>query len=398
MALREERLLKTRRKWLWLVGAVLLLALAGWLTSGGDPIQERPPPKVTLPRHMERSDWQRLEKRQQPLPVQAPQAPPPTGRAAVRDPLLRAMPSKVERAAVVVEANAIRNSDLGNLLVDCAFAGDDSKGLDQLRDAGFDPLQDLDRVGVSDGVVMLTGNFGKLDFDKLGVTAERKSWGDQGQLLEPQRADGGTALTVGLWGNQMMLMGESEDEVKAALDRVENRGTDTAAPVLSESQSYGEIYGVLMAQALADTVEADNPQLSDAMRGAASQVELHVDATHDVGLVADFGGGDGEKTQDLRKVMGTALSLAKLQAKSKGQDDAAQVLESARVGAAGKDGKGFRLEAGLPYEMVKRELQKCVERKRERRAQRAAAAAARANSPEPEPPPATDAPAPAPSP
>jgi len=167
--------------------------------------------------------------------------------------------------------------------------------------------------------------------------------------------------------------------VKAALDRIEGRSSDTQAPAIDPSQSYGEMYGVLMAEPLAQMFDKENPQLADALRGAANQMQLHVDASHDVGMVADFGGSDPQKTDDLRKVMGSALSLMKLQAKAKGDDSAAEVLGYAHVGGE-KGNNGFRMEAGLPYDFIKKQLEACVAAKKKRAAdQRGRAASDQSN-------------------
>lgn len=362
--------MKKRARWPWLLVAALLLVLAAWLATGSEPKLEDKPELVKLPRHMEEPDWQRAHKRDVlPVPALAPQQKAPEGRAAVRDPLLRALPSKVERAAVVVEANAIRNSDLGNLLVECAFAGDDQRGLEWMRDAGFDPLKDLDRIAVSDGTVMLTGNFSNVDWNGLGVKT-RNPWGDQGTLLDDGTGTTDGGMSVGLWNNQMVVMGDSDDDVKAAFDRIEGRSSDTAAPVVDPSQSYGEMYGVLMAEPLASMFDKDNPALAQTIRGAAKQVQLHADASHDVGLVADVGGDDPQKSEDLRKSMGSALSLLRMEAKAKGNKDEAELLEYAHVGPS-TGNKGFRLESGLPYDFMKRQLEQCIENKKKHAKERA---------------------------
>lgn len=82
---------------------------------------------------------------------------------------------------------------------------------------------------------------------------------------------------------------------------------------------------------------------------------------------------DPTKTQDLRKALGTALALANLQAEARGDENAAQVLGFARVAAPEGASADFRLEAGLPYEFLEKQLKRCVAEKKRRLAESATA-------------------------
>ena len=106
------------------------------------------------------------------------------------------------------------------------------------------------------------------------------------------------------------------------------------------------------------------------MEEAARTVTVHADVTHDVGLVADVVGTEPGKTQDLRKALGTALTLARLQAEARGQKEAAEVLGFAHVASATRDATDFRLEAGLPFEFLERQLKSCIEAKHRKAAER----------------------------
>jgi hypothetical protein len=57
---------------------------------------------------------------------------------------------------------------------------------------------------------------------------------------------------------------------------------------------------------------------------------LHVDASHDVGIVAAATGA-GQDTGDLGKAVGSALTLGRLAAQTQGNKDLAEVLDYARV-------------------------------------------------------------------
>jgi hypothetical protein len=95
---------------------------------------------------------------------------------------------------------------------------------------------------------------------------------------------------------------------------------------------------------------------------------MHLDVSHDVGVVSDVAVSDPQKGDELRKAMGSALALARMQAQARGREEEARLLDLAMV--RGMDQDGFRLEAGLPHEYLKASLERCVARQRERRLRR----------------------------
>jgi hypothetical protein len=363
-----------RPRWPWLLAAALLFALAAWLMAGTDVEHVGVPDKVSLPRRMTRADWDRAEKRKSmPEEVVVPGAPEKPARP--RDPVLALMPATVKKGAVVFEANAIRHSDLGDLMIDCMFTGENDT-LGRMRDAGFDPLNNLDRLAVIDDTLVMTGDFAHTDFPSLlNAQEDRKQFGKNTELFSRNYGDGGLEQQLGLWSQQVLVMGENPVDVKDVIDRLDGKGDPDEKHVLGQSDSYGEMYGVMKMAQLASTGMRDsNPELANLLEESAGTIRLHADVTHDVGLVADIEGSDPAKTQDLRKAFGTALTLAKLQAEAKGNKNAAEVLGFARVASA--EGGNFRLEAGLPYEFLEKQLKECVAKKKERQAQREARRAA----------------------
>jgi hypothetical protein len=108
------------RRWLWLAAAIALLLGGAWLMSRGERMPAPKEVEVTMPRTMSPADWRRLTQRKRlpafvaarPAPEDPSPAPPP---AQVRDPLLLAMPGAVKSAAIVVEANALRHSPIGEM-------------------------------------------------------------------------------------------------------------------------------------------------------------------------------------------------------------------------------------------------------------------------------------------
>ena len=359
-----------KRRWPWLVVAALLFAVGAWLMAGSEEVDTHKDKKVSLPRYMTSTERKRNADRQtmpvasQPVAEGAP-APPPQ----IRDPVLAAMPTEIKNGAVVIEANAIRNSDLGNLMVECVFTGQGDM-LAKMKDAGFDPLSNLDRIAVADDALMLTGDFSKADLPALAGATSKRQFGANSELYGRSRSDGGEGQQLGLWKGQVLVVGDTEDDVTTVLDRLDGKGDPAAKRVLTEADQYGEMYGVLKPGPLADGFSESNPALAKLLQDAASSIKLHADVSHDVGMVADIEGTDPSKTQDLRKALGTALTLAKLQAEAKGDTNAAEVLGYARVAQSKGESASFHVEAGLPYEFLEKQLKRCIEEKKKRFSER----------------------------
>src|SRR5438552_15209228 len=105
----------TRRRLMFLWTAILLLAAAvALMLYGEEPAPVVPEVSVNFPRHLNPEERKRMENRRV-LPAPAP-ATDAGARAPQRprDPVLAALGNG--KSAVVVEANAIRNSPVGKLL------------------------------------------------------------------------------------------------------------------------------------------------------------------------------------------------------------------------------------------------------------------------------------------
>jgi hypothetical protein len=363
-------------RWQWLVAAAALFGFAAWLMARRDA--KRPEPasrRVEMPRLMRSEERQRAESRRTlvlPEAAMSSAAEPPTP-PRPRDPVLAALPSTLRRGAVVVEANAIRHSPVGQLLVDCFTSGEEGQGLDELRQlTGVDPLEDVDRVALADETLIVSGHFEKARWQQIfpngGVPIGR-----DGTLYRPPLPDGGAVdgPLIGVWKNQLVVLARHEDEVRATLDRLEGKGGHGPPPI-DESQTYGEIYGVAGAEGIAELVPADQAILAQKLRAAAARVELHVDTSRDVGIVADVTGSAGRDTEDLGKSIGAALALGRVQAQANGERELVELMDLARV--VPEQGR-FRLEMALPLEVLEKHLRGCVEenqanqRRREQAAQ-----------------------------
>jgi hypothetical protein len=357
-----------RRRGMWLGLAAVLLALGAWLMLSGQGDEPAPEPlKVEFPRKMRREDWKRAEQRRtQVVPAAVPAAE--TAQAEPqrpRDPVLAALPRGKGRSAVVIEANALRYSPIGELLLDCMMR-DGGKNLEEFRkQSGVDPLQDLDRLVITDKGVVLSGNFGNARFKEMFQERVASDYGPGARVYEPGSVlvalpDGGTRRgrdngTVGLWNDQLLVVGDTPDSVKEVLDQVQGGGSNEP-PIISEGSTYGEMYGVLSVEQLARMIPPGQGELAQRLKDVTDTVELHMDARSDVAMVAEIRGPDASKVTDLGKSLGGALSLARLKAQADGDKDLAQLLDFARVRP---DGSEFKLELAVPLEVIKERLAFC---------------------------------------
>lgn len=342
-----------RRRWPWLLAALLLLGLAAWLLWTPDALAPTFRPAVELPRHLRPAERERMQARLTPL-LDAGRAGRPADR---QDPMLAALSVGNGGSAVVLEVNALRYSPLGELLLECLVAREGRENaLESLRKAGIDPLQDVDRVGVTEHGLVISGDFRKTQWAALLGDSSSSSYGEQGTItaVDP-RAEGGQTLYATRWGDSLLHLGNSPDEARAVVDALESRGPKTQ-PILQPDQTYGEMYGVISGSDLVAAL-GQSDGWGKALSDAASSVELHLDARRDVGLVADVSGSDPAKLADLGKSLGGALALGRMQARAEGDAETAELLDYARVvpGAGGK----LSLEVALPLEVVAKRLAFC---------------------------------------
>jgi hypothetical protein len=345
-----------RRRGVWLVSAVALFGAAALLMSlVGE--RKQPPPRVKMPRSMDADDLNRLMRRrtlpEAPAPdVPAPDAGVPAEPPRLADPVLRAMPAQIKEAAIVVEASALRYSPVGKLLLAC-FAGKGKLDVDKLKnELGIDPLVDLDRVSMFDDTFLVSGQLAGAKWGEVFKGARQVALNDHTTLWEPP--SGGKVSAT--WREQMLIMGDDRPAIEAVVARLE--GTARAEPpIIPESESYGEVYGAVAPEAFAKLLAREQPALAERLRQVVTGIGLHVDASHDVGLVLDASGA-GQDTVDFGKAVGSAMALGRLAAAAQGHPDLARILEYARVIPDG-DGKSFRAELALPLTFLEEKLRDC---------------------------------------
>jgi hypothetical protein len=203
-------------------------------------------------------------------------------------------------------------------------------------------------------VVAFQGKFAQVDWKKLAPEAEVRAMGEQGRIL---REPGSTREAVGIWREELVLLGQAE-AVERAMKRLSGE-LPPGKPPISESETYGEIYGVLGGEALASLAP---PEMKDKMKEALSRVEIHVDALDDLLLVMDGTGHQDEhghgsrEVVELAKSMAAAVAVARVKARADGDEVLVDLLDQSRVRPFQG---GMRAEVAVPLETVKKHLKGC---------------------------------------
>jgi hypothetical protein len=325
---------------------------------------------VDFPRRLRPEERQRVERRRTYVtPADAGGVPAAGEPVKPRDPLLAALPRGPGKTAVVIEANAIRHSPLGEMLLECLMNQSGAQLERFKQTTGVDPFKDLDRLVITDDGLIVSGNFGDPRLKELLASRGSVNYGDGASLFElgqDRTLPNGEVvrrqgLPMGTWNDQMLMFGFKPDGmngIKDTIDRVEGRGPDEP-PVISENSTYGEMYGVISVEQLRKLVPPEQKELADRLAAVAQNVELHVDASSGFAMTARVTGPDAALVTDLGKSLGGALSLARMQAQGEGETQLAQLLDFAKVRP---DGDSFGLEMAVPLDVIQKQLAFCREK------------------------------------
>ncbi|MFT3913723.1 MAG: hypothetical protein QM704_06335 [Anaeromyxobacteraceae bacterium] len=341
------------RRLRWIALAALLLVLGALVLSLGE---REPAPttrtRVDFPSHMRPAEEERARARATLVLPQAPGPGPAQAEPPRRDPFLVSLPVTADRPVVVLEANALRHSRLGERLVACLLARDPDTFAKIEREIGVDPLKDVDRVGFAGDSVVVSGFFDRMRRDQLERNTDASSYGDGGRLY--RQRGGGSGPAIATWGDGLVLMGD-EASLRRSIDQLEGRAPapETGIP---EDMAYGEAYGVVPGTAVQRLFGQKDPELAQRIAAAASRVEFHVDAMNDVASVVRVRGDDGAGLSDIARSIGGALAAARVEAQARDDRRMAELLEHARV----LDDKGsFSVEMALAGDRVEQLFEGC---------------------------------------
>lgn len=282
----------------------------------------------------------------------SPQGDVPATRAREADRIQRAMAGRGD-GVVFVEVNALRHTPLVEQLFACR--GDEaSAGLARLREQmGIDPLEDVDRLALQEGVMAMSGFF-----EELVVPAEfgaPRPYGDAGQLytLPQGPEEEGPPRYLARVGDDLIILGSDEAALALAVDRAEGRAA--AAPPLSSELAYGELYGTLGSDALGALLEDERGAalpISGLLRRLVENATVRAYVDDAVSLSFDLDTVGGEEGEDLARAIGGAIAGARQAALHDEDRDLAALLDKARV-LRFEEGK-LGVDLAIPGDMILR--------------------------------------------
>jgi hypothetical protein len=218
------------------------------------------------------------------------------------------------------------------------------RGIDKFQSQlGINPFEDIERVGVSSSrLTILSMRADKLNLEALGLS--KRTIGTNGAIYEQES----NRETFGVWGDSLVLVGPDVKSVEEALARIESK--DPATPAISEWSMYGDIYGSISPEELAGMLSESESELAEKVRQAVERIDLHVDASEDVAIVADVEGPRRQDIDDLGKSFGAALALGRVRAQGEDDERLAELLEYAAVRP---HENRFSVDVALPFDVLK---------------------------------------------
>jgi hypothetical protein len=258
---------------------------------------------------------------------------------------LAALPPLEEaKGLLVLEANALRYSEIGELLLGC-LSPSDRRSLASFKETlGIDPLEDIDRVAFAGRAVLISGSFGGLTVPEGGAP-----YGKSATIYE---APGQSYAVV---GSELMIVSNDPAALRAAIDRAESPPSGPSP--IDEGEAYGEAYGVLSAAAVEQLLKETQPELASRMAGLTDRIQLHLSADQELAFVLDVSGNDAGRISELSRTAAGAIALWRLQAEAEGEHEISELLDFAKVRPAGSD---TRLELAVPVEWLKKQLGSCA--------------------------------------
>lgn len=276
---------QTQRGMMYLLafGALIGVAAAAWaMWTPPGPRAGRLPTVVSAPPAAVDSAPSSLA----PLPpVERPVARPKPVRRARRSPRRGRTLSPVMQAAlaapddtehIVMDVAAVRDSAMGQAILNCMPQGDSTELTRLKRDAGFDPIQQVQRFGFAGDVAVIEGDFGAVDW--LGINDE---------LTLERQADGVDVYTNGFREFAVIegkhLVAGRPEQVKAALQRIEDgvvEGAPTLRGAVSGRVPLSELFTML-------PVSSDVRKSMTGLLAAQGGIDLNIDVNDD-GAQFDF--------------------------------------------------------------------------------------------------------------
>lgn len=266
--------------YLFVFGALIAVATAAWaMWTPPGPRAGRLPTVIAAPPVAIESAPSSLA----PLPSVEPPVTRPksvrTRRSSQRgrtlSPLMQAVLTMPDHGKhIVMDAAAVRDSALGKAVLNCLLFEGYTELTQLKRDTGFDPIQQVQRLGFTGDMMVLEGDFGAVDW--LGISD---------RIALQRQADGVDFYINGFQKfavieGKYLIEGEPE-QVEAALQRIED-GVVEGAPTLR-----GAVSGRVPLLMLFDMLPVSSDVRKSMLGLLARGIDLKIDINDD-GAQFDF--------------------------------------------------------------------------------------------------------------
>lgn len=253
---------------------------------------------------------------------------------------------------MVFELKKLMETPVGEIITGC-LERSERNPFDKIEEeTGVSILNDLGRLAMSENMILLEGFF---PFDENAPISEGVESTVQGSAVRYTRTEADSGFgDFAIWDQSVLILGKESEPVDSALGMLSGEiPYDPSA--LSSIQTYGDIYGNLDVDDAADLFENEG-DMAQRIVDLVNSVEVHVDASEDVAMVATMAGSGQEAMSDLAKSLRSVLSLARFKAQMDDDEDLAELLDYASVSPSGER---FDMKLALPLEYLERHLADC---------------------------------------
>jgi hypothetical protein len=265
---------------LWLACGLAAVALVGLVLSGPPEVAaSTPPPAGAGSEPDDDPEGADLSPDDAPSDETTGHAPRPaaprsaSASASARAALARALATDTADEYALVSVDALRRGDLGPSLLACVRGVMPGEAVASGDKFGVDMLTALDHVGINGDLAAMTGRFGGARWEVLSGATPRP-YGREARIFGE-----GEGEIVGVWRDEVVVVGRGVAAVQAALDRIEGRAPPgRAAPAFTRSGG-GELRGAVAAQSLIEPLSSFGDPgggLRDALRAAGVVADYHV--------------------------------------------------------------------------------------------------------------------------
>ncbi|MCO4762434.1 MAG: hypothetical protein KC502_13065 [Myxococcales bacterium] len=272
---------------------------------------------------------------------------PPLGAAATSSRLLQRAIAGPGQGHLMMNIGTLTRSDIARKLIRCR-GGRALDAFDRVRaNTGLDVQRDVDHIGtgMASGVMAVSGRLAELKVPE-GATA----YGDNAKLWQlegtsgPQDPNRKRRRHIGLVGDQLLILADSQEALKHAIDRAESR-----APAAPFTGTNGDIQGQLLGDDLSRILGKPNPgeqPVVAAMRRLAQSAQVRMNIDRDVAMSLDIDAAGGQSDTELAQTIKGGIALMRQAARRTNKKQLERLLDRARV--LTPDGGAVGLDLAVP--------------------------------------------------